>query len=132
MNRFLDKNVANVKIQDKPSQRYDASTTNTSAVASPSDANNVNGVMLAKTNGNDVEKEVTSDAATTAWTNDEQKLLEQALKTYPSSTVDRWDCIAKCIPNRSKKECIKRYKDLVELIKAKKAAQSAVHIPVRK
>jgi len=59
------------------------------------------------------------------WTKDEQKLLEQALKTYPSSTPERWDRIAECIPGRGKKDCMKRYKELAELIRAKKAAQAA-------
>ena len=44
------------------------------------------------------------------WSVEEQKLLEQALKSYPSSTEDRWDKIANCIPNRSKKDCMRRYK----------------------
>lgn len=61
------------------------------------------------------------------WTSTEQQLLEQALKTYPASTAERWDRIAECIPSRSKKECMKRYKELVEIIKAKKAAQAAVN-----
>lgn len=61
-----------------------------------------------------------------AWTSSEQQLLEQALKTFPASTLDRWDRIAECIPSRTKKDCIKRYKELVEIIKAKKAAQAAV------
>lgn len=61
-----------------------------------------------------------------SWTTSEQQLLEQALKTYPSSTPERWDRIAECIPNRTKKECMKRYKELVETVKAKKAAQAAV------
>ncbi|XP_022703001.1 dnaJ homolog subfamily C member 2-like [Varroa jacobsoni] len=61
-----------------------------------------------------------------AWSNEEQKLLEQALKTYPASLgAERWVKIASVLPNRSKKECMKRYKDLVETVKAKKAAIAA-------
>lgn len=67
------------------------------------------------------------DKQETAWTATEQQLLEQALKTYPSTTADRWDRIADCIPNRSKKDCMKRYKELVEIVKAKKAAQAATN-----
>ncbi|GJQ84403.1 hypothetical protein Trydic_g3878 [Trypoxylus dichotomus] len=59
------------------------------------------------------------------WTATEQQLLEQALKTYPVSTPERWDRIAECVPDRSKKDCMKRYKELVEIVKAKKAAQMA-------
>merc|ERR1719474_565325 len=60
------------------------------------------------------------------WTADEQKLLEQALKTYPSSLgSERWEKISSCIPDRSKKDCMRRYKELAELIRAKKAAQAA-------
>jgi hypothetical protein len=44
------------------------------------------------------------------WTAEEQKLLEQAMKTFGASTPDRWDRIAESIPNRSKKDCMKRYK----------------------
>lgn len=65
------------------------------------------------------------DGGAVVWQAEEQRLLEQALKTYPASTPDRWDRIAECVPTRSKKECMRRYKDLVELVKTKKAAQQA-------
>lgn len=61
-----------------------------------------------------------------AWTKEEQALLEQAIKTYPISTTDRWERIAECIPNRSKKDCLRRVKELVELVNSKKEAQQAV------
>ncbi|XP_049845618.1 dnaJ homolog subfamily C member 2-like [Schistocerca gregaria] len=61
----------------------------------------------------------------TPWTGAEQKLLEQALKTYPNSTPNRWERIAECIPTRTKKQCISRYKEIAEMVKAKKAAQAA-------
>ncbi|KAM4615119.1 dnaJ homolog subfamily C member 2 [Polymixia lowei] len=67
-----------------------------------------------------------SDAAAAPWTTEEQKLLEQALKTYPVSTPERWEKIAAAVPGRSKKDCMKRYKELVEMVKAKKAAQEHV------
>lgn len=51
-----------------------------------------------------------SDGNTAAWTTEEQKLLEQALKTYPVSTPERWEKIAAAVPGRSKKDCMKRYK----------------------
>lgn len=57
------------------------------------------------------------------WGKDEQALLEQAMKTYPVSTPDRWDRIAECIPNRSKKDCLRRVKELVDLVNAKREAQ---------
>ncbi|GIX92918.1 dnaJ homolog subfamily C member 2 [Caerostris darwini] len=67
-----------------------------------------------------------------AWTAEEQQRLEQALKTYPSSTAERWEKIAACIPGRDKKECMKRYKDLVEMVKAKKAAQATAASKAKK
>lgn len=58
-----------------------------------------------------------------AWTKEEQALLEQAIKSYPITIADRWDRIAECIPNRSKKECLRRVKELVDQVNAKKKAQ---------
>lgn len=36
------------------------------------------------------------------WTQNQQKLLEQALQQYPKGTAERWDKIAKCVPGKSK------------------------------
>ncbi|RZF43505.1 hypothetical protein LSTR_LSTR005241 [Laodelphax striatellus] len=61
-----------------------------------------------------------------AWTNEEQQLLEQALKTYGASTPERWDRIAECVQTRTKKECMKRYKELVEMVNQYRATQASV------
>ncbi|NXC42752.1 DNJC1 protein, partial [Penelope pileata] len=58
------------------------------------------------------------------WTQNQQKLLEMALQQYPKGTSDRWDKIAKCVPGKSKEECIARYKLLVELVQKKKGGKS--------
>lgn len=79
-----------------------------------------------KQNGNATPAAATNGVASKTWTKEEQALLEQAMKTYPTTTPDRWDCIAACIPNRSKKDCLRRVKELVELVNQKKEAQAAV------
>ncbi|KAM4028263.1 dnaJ homolog subfamily C member 1 [Anomaloglossus baeobatrachus] len=58
------------------------------------------------------------------WTQNQQKLLELALQQYPKGTAERWDKISKCVPGKSKEDCICRYKMLVELIQKKKQAKS--------
>ncbi|XP_013884869.1 dnaJ homolog subfamily C member 2 [Austrofundulus limnaeus] len=73
-----------------------------------------------------------SEGNAAPWTTEEQKLLEQALKTYPVSTPERWEKIAATVPGRSKKDCMKRYKELVEMVKAKKAALEQVEAKNKK
>ena len=55
---------------------------------------------------------ISADAPPRPWTRDEQKLLEQALKTYTaaSNPKDRWEKIAGAIKGRSKRDCVIRYK----------------------
>ncbi|XP_077628603.1 dnaJ homolog subfamily C member 1 [Crocuta crocuta] len=60
-------------------------------------------------------------AADEPWTQSQQKLLELALQQYPKGASERWDKIAKCVPSKSKEDCIARYKLLVELVQKKKA-----------
>lgn len=60
------------------------------------------------------------------WTPEEQKILEQALKTFPGTVDNRWEQIAECLPTRSKKDCMVRYKELVAVIQAKKKASQKV------
>lgn len=60
-----------------------------------------------------------------AWSVQEQKLLEQALRTYAAPAPDKWDKIAAAVGTKSKKECMVRFKELAALIKAKKEAAAA-------
>lgn len=53
----------------------------------------------------------------TNWSQVQQQALEAAITKYPKSTAgDRWQQISNAVPNKSKVECILRYKYLVELI----------------
>ncbi|KDR23191.1 dnaJ homolog subfamily C member 1 [Zootermopsis nevadensis] len=55
------------------------------------------------------------------WGQVQQKALEAALTKYPKGgSSDRWDKIAKCVPGKSKEECMLRYKQLVEMVKKRK------------
>ncbi len=77
-------------------------------------------------NGNVKGANPTTVTEPKAWTKDEQALLEQAMKTFPISTSERWDRIAECIPNRTKKDCLRRVKELVDRVNAKRDAQQSV------
>ncbi|KAL6042742.1 DnaJ (Hsp40), subfamily C, member 2 [Balamuthia mandrillaris] len=67
----------------------------------------------------------TAAAATTAkkekesvWSQEQQKALEEALKVHPvSEGKQRWDNIAAAVPGKSKKECVERFKYLVNFYK---------------
>ncbi|GLV44523.1 uncharacterized protein CBL_10328 [Carabus blaptoides fortunei] len=56
----------------------------------------------------------------TSWGQVQQKALEGALAKYPKGPTDRWEKIAKCVPDKTKEECMLRYKYLVELVKKQK------------
>uniref|UniRef100_A0A914XXM4 DnaJ homolog subfamily C member 2 n=1 Tax=Panagrolaimus superbus TaxID=310955 RepID=A0A914XXM4_9BILA len=53
------------------------------------------------------------------WNTDEQMNFENALKTIPASDPKRWEKIGEAT-GKTKKECIQRYKKIVEMLKARK------------
>jgi len=65
--------------------------------------------------------EKSKDREPSDWSVTEQKALEKGLQSFPSTLTDRWERIAETIPGRTKKECIQRYKYIVEQIKQKKS-----------
>ncbi|XP_049778974.1 dnaJ homolog subfamily C member 1 [Schistocerca cancellata] len=59
--------------------------------------------------------------AASEWSQPQQKALENALTKFPKGgSGDRWEKIAKCVPGKTKEECMYRYRQLVELVKKKK------------
>ncbi|KAK7019716.1 DnaJ subfamily C member 1 [Halocaridina rubra] len=58
------------------------------------------------------------------WTPVQHKALEKALKQFPKGTDQRWDRIAKVVPEKTKEDCMLRFKYLAEKIKKKKAEEA--------
>ncbi|KHJ88310.1 Myb-like DNA-binding domain protein, partial [Oesophagostomum dentatum] len=58
------------------------------------------------------------------WTQLEQKQLEAALQQFPKGCEERWDKIAAAVPTKTKEQCQQRLKELVELVRRKKAAKT--------
>ncbi|VDN51001.1 unnamed protein product [Dracunculus medinensis] len=54
------------------------------------------------------------------WTQIDQRNLEIALVRFPKGTEDRWDKIVEYVPNKTKQQCIDRFKELNELIRQRR------------
>ena len=90
---------------------------------------NLKELLKKEKKGNNVEEDKKEDKkddkkdkkSEVNWTAEEQKLLEEALKKYPSSLSanERWTNIAKHV-GKTKRQCVDRYKYLASLIKKNK------------
>jgi len=58
-------------------------------------------------------------AVVVEWTADQQFQFEQALKTVPKGS-DRWDKIAEAVQGKTKKDCVRRFKEIRARILAQK------------
>lgn len=47
-------------------------------------------------------QEIKEKPNSASWTQNQQKLLELALQQFPRGTAERWDCIAKVVPGKTK------------------------------
>ena len=53
------------------------------------------------------------------WTDEQQRCLEDALRSIPPSQDNRWAAVAACVPGKSAKQCVARFKTLRALLLAK-------------
>lgn len=70
------------------------------------------------------EKADLSAGSDEMWNPTQQKALEKALKLYPKGTDQRWDKIARTVPDKTKEDCMLRFKFLAEKIRKKKEEES--------
>lgn len=64
-------------------------------------------------------KKVVADSG--EWSEEQELALVQAMKQFGKELSDRWERIAAVVPGKSKAACFKRFKELKEVFKAKKA-----------
>jgi DnaJ family protein C protein 2 len=64
-------------------------------------------------------KKVVADSG--EWSEEQELALVQALKQFGKELPDRWERISAVVPGKSKAACFKRFKELKEVFKAKKA-----------
>ncbi|XP_030760237.1 dnaJ homolog subfamily C member 1 [Sitophilus oryzae] len=70
------------------------------------------------------KKDVDTSDNITKWSQVQQKSLEDALAKYPKGCTDRWDRIADNVPDKTKEECMMRFKYLAEALKKQKESVS--------
>ncbi|XP_065183489.1 dnaJ homolog subfamily C member 1-like [Sycon ciliatum] len=68
----------------------------------------------------------TAAAATQHWSQEQQKLLEQALLKHGRDAADRWERVAADVPGKSKGECMARYKQIALQVRQRKSTAAPV------
>ena len=112
-------------LQDTPPQKSTSSVTPPALVVKPSQTAQTSATSnsLPLTDKISTEKPIKSkEEDSLLWSQEQQRLLEEALKKYPASMDknERWIAIADHIPGKTKKECILRFKKLREELQAAK------------
>eukprot|EP00884_Botryococcus_braunii_P015011 jgi/Botrbrau1/23510/Bobra.106_1s0061.1 len=93
------------------------------ATAAPESSANSSqsGPVLRGDSGGHARSENGAATSESAWTEVQELALVQALKKVAKDDAERWDKIAALVPNRSKLECMKRFKEIRTSFKSKKA-----------
>lgn len=92
------------------------------ANASKSGVGNTTSNSISTPNSEAKKADQTSTASSNTWTDEQDQQLQEGLAKYPS-TMDkneRWSNIAKGVKNKSKKECVQRFKAIRVALKNKK------------
>mmetsp|Transcript_20127 Transcript_20127/g.42580 ORF Transcript_20127/g.42580 Transcript_20127/m.42580 type:complete len:133 (-) Transcript_20127:77-475(-) len=87
--------------------------------------NRINKSAKSLQNGSKSQVAPTSTTSSTAdddWTPEQDQQIQLGLSTYPSSMEknERWSSIASMVKGKSKKECVARFKEIRNALKAKK------------
>ncbi|XP_072382104.1 uncharacterized protein F54F2.9 [Diabrotica undecimpunctata] len=64
------------------------------------------------------------DSDTNNWNQIQQKRLEEALIIFPKGCIERWDKISNHVPNKTKDECMQRFKYIAEDLKKRKQTEA--------
>lgn len=110
------------KIEVDPDKRDDgaAETRNSSENSKQRDAAG-NGTANKEVKKDECQRSITTESE---WTAEQQTAFEKALASYPSSipSNERWTSIANCVPGKSRKDCIARFKEIRQAILSKKGS----------
>jgi len=114
---YIPKKKTKVKtrpVDDKPKE---APENDDAAV--PNENDNSQNKTVDKTTESQPETKPVEDL----WTQIQQKCLESAIQQFPKSTSERWTCISRAVPGKTKEQCIARYKLIAEQILQRKSKQ---------